>query len=199
MIGLDGKTESKERETAGFAYVALRCNSLVRLCNYTCLYTCVYIPGGRRWFGWLVARVTATLREIALRFLTGVGRTMRVREPELGSTREENRQGEVKREVQRDVKKRRSCVYVCRMCVWVCFTPGKTRYVPRDRNTRESDIFANIHYATDTVLQGVLLFAYDTLIHTFVAAGDLYFSQCCSQSTRHSPHRRVRTFNISSR
>lgn len=114
----------------------------------------------------------------------------------MGSTREENRRGKVKREVERDVKKRRSCVYVC-----VCFAASKTRYVPRNGSTRESDIFANIHCTTDTVLQDVLLFAYDTLIHTFVAAGDLYFSQCCSQSTRHTPRIVVcvRTFNISSR
>lgn len=65
MIGLDRKTEPKERETAGFAYVALRCNSLVRLCNYIPVYTraYIYLVGGGGSVGWLVARVAATLRE----------------------------------------------------------------------------------------------------------------------------------------
>lgn len=39
---MSGKIEPKDRETAGFAYVALRCNSFVRPCKY--VYARAYIP-----------------------------------------------------------------------------------------------------------------------------------------------------------
>lgn len=119
------------------------------------------------------SRVAATLREIALRSFTRVGR----------GTRQESRQGEVRIEVQRDVKKRRSRVHVCRMCVLRRTSPG---YVFRDRDTPELERFSQRHTMHDTnaVLQDVLLFAYDIFIRTWRR---IYFSQCCSQPTRHSP------------
>lgn len=134
------------------------------------------------------SRVAATLREIALRSLTRVGR----------GTRQESRQGEVRIEVQRDVKKRRSRVHVCRMCVLRRTSPG---YVFRDRDTPESERLSQRHTLHDTnaVLQDVLLFAYDIFIR--MCGGGLFLSVPLSAYSTFSPHivMCVRTFNISSR
>lgn len=144
----------------------------------------------------------ATLREIASRSLTrGLGarrekyespRRREVREKRIDTGRE------VRREVQRDVKKRRrSRVYACRMCAYfasskLCFSRRDTPESERDKHT--------VHCTTDAMLQDVLLFAYDTLIRTRRVLS-ISLSVLSAYTTDSASCRRVyvRTFNISSR
>lgn len=66
-VRFGGKIEPENPEIAGFAYVALRCNSLVRPCNYTCMHVRIYRMG----VGWLVGPACCTLREIACGLFRG--------------------------------------------------------------------------------------------------------------------------------
>jgi len=156
-----GKIEPESREIAGFAYVALRCNSLVRLCNYTCMHVRIY----RIWrLTGLVGPACRTLREIACGLLRIYNKEYET--PRGGNEKRIERE---KWDGTEKIEKRR-----LRVCVRVSHRARRLNVlVTKIRRIRGFNTHTHAHthaytlHRDDRCHTTDILFAYNTLIRTW--------------------------------